>query len=128
MVYKKFVVCVDGLHLKNGKMLMLKRAKDPFKGFWSLVGGHVNGIEGLKEALRREFKEETNLDVQVGNLLGERVEETCDRTKRVLTFEVTSARGEIRLSQENEEYGWFDRAPENSVYDYAEYIKKESSF
>lgn len=127
MASKKLVVCVDGLYMNDGRMLMLKRAENPFRGFWSLVGGHVDGIEDLKEALRREFKEETNLDAEVGDLLGERIEETPDRMKRIFTFEVTSAKGEIRLSPENKDYGWFGRIPENSVCDYAEYMKKQAS-
>jgi 8-oxo-dGTP pyrophosphatase MutT (NUDIX family) len=55
--------------------------------------------------LRREFKEETNLDIDVGNIIDGRIEKTSDRTKIIITFEVTSAQGEIRLNSESEEYG-----------------------
>lgn len=125
MQNRTFFLCVDGAYVKDGKLLLLKRRTEPFEGCWGLVGGHVEENETLKEALRREFKEETNLDVTVGDLIDSRVEETFDRIKLIVTFEVTSAQGEIRLSSENEEYGWFDKIPSNSVYNYAKYLFKK---
>jgi ADP-ribose pyrophosphatase YjhB (NUDIX family) len=87
----------------------------------------VEENETLKEALRREFKEETNLDVEVGEIIDGRIEKTLDRTKIVIAFEVTFAKGEIRLNSESEEYEWFTQIPFNCVYDYAKYLKKKRS-
>ena len=58
--------------------------------------------ETLKDALRREFKEETGLDVQVGRMVGGRIEETFDRIKIIVSFEIASATGEIKLNQDKE--------------------------
>lgn len=66
MSEKEFVVWVDDVYVKDGKILPLKRNVEPFKGFWHVVGGHVEENENLKEELKREFKEETGLDVTVG--------------------------------------------------------------
>jgi 8-oxo-dGTP pyrophosphatase MutT (NUDIX family) len=77
--------------------------------------------------LKREFKEETNLDINVGALIDRRIEKTFDRIKIMLTFEVTSAHGEISLSPESEEYGWFDKIPRHSVYNYAKYLPKKDA-
>ena len=120
----KFFVCVDGVCVRDGKILLLKRNVEPFKGCWHVVEGHVDENETLKEALKRELKEETNLDVEVGKIIGGRIEETFDRTKIVVVFEVASARGEIKLNSENKEYGWFGQVPLNSVYDYSKYLRK----
>jgi 8-oxo-dGTP diphosphatase len=120
-------VCVDGVFLKDGKILLLKRSTEPFNGHWHLVGGHLEESETLKEALKREFKEETNLDITMGGLIGRRVEKTFDRIKIILTFEVTSARNEISLSPENEKHGWFAKIPRNSVYNYAKYLPNKSA-
>ncbi len=49
---------------------MIKRAKDPGAGLWSLPGGRVEHGEYLAGALRREVAEETGLDVQVRDLVG----------------------------------------------------------
>ena len=115
-------MCVDGVYIKDGKVLLLKRRTEPFKGCWGLVGGRVEEGESLREALRREFKEETSLDITVGGLIDGRIEKTSDRTKIILTFEVTSVRGEISLSSESEAYSWFAKIPRNSVYKYAKYL------
>jgi 8-oxo-dGTP pyrophosphatase MutT (NUDIX family) len=123
---RSLVVCVDGVYVKHGKMLLLKRATEPFKDYWGLVGGHADGEESLEEALKREFKEETNLEVEIGKRLGERLEKSFDRIKRIVTYEVTSAKGRICLSSEHTDYGWFEHVPHNSVYDYAKYLKKQS--
>lgn len=80
--------------------------------------------ETLKDALKREFKEETNLDVEAGKIVGGRFEETFDRTKLIVAFEVASAQGEIMLNSENTEYRWFGQVPLNSVYDYSKYLRK----
>jgi len=119
----KFVVCVDGIYVKDGKILLLKRNVEPFKGFWHVVGGHVEENESLKAAVKREFKEETGLDVTVGSIIDGRIEETFDRIKIIGAFEVASARGEISLNSENEAYDWFDEVPCNSVYNYAKYME-----
>jgi 8-oxo-dGTP diphosphatase len=126
MKHKKFVVCVDGVYVKDGKILLLKRSVEPFKGCWHVVGGHVEEDESLKEAVKREFKEETGLDVVVGGIVTGRIEETFDRIKIIVAFEVTSAEGEISLNSENEAYGWFDEVPRDSVYDYAKYLSARS--
>jgi len=127
MLKKEFVVCVDGVYVKDGKILLLKRGVEPFKGFLHVVGGYVEENESLKEAVKREFKEETGLDVTVGGVVAGRIKETFDRIKIIVAFEVTSAKGEIRLNSENEAHGWFDTFPCNSVYDYAKYLPNAPS-
>ena len=121
---KKYTVNVDGIYVKNRKILLLRRSVVPFKGYWHLVGGHVEENETLKEALKREFKEETNLNVEIGDIIDGRIEETFDRIKIIVAFKVLSAQGEITLNSENEEYGWFSQTPSNAVYDFTKYLQK----
>jgi 8-oxo-dGTP diphosphatase len=116
MVQKPFFLCVDGVIRRGNKMLLLKRQVEPFRGCWSFVGGHVDADENVRDALKREFKEETGLEVTIGKLAGCRVEETFDRIKIILTYEVSGEGGEIRLNEENQEYGWFIEAPADSVF------------
>ena len=127
MSFKKFFLCVDGFFIKDDKALLLKRGTEPFKGCWGLVGGHVDGGETVKEALKREFLEETGLKVDVGELIDGRFEETFDRIKIILTFEVLSATGDIKINQESEEYGWFSKIPTNSVYNYEKFFRKNNT-
>ena len=64
------VLAVGAVVVKDGKLLMIRRAKEPGKGLWSIPGGRVENGEYLSQALVREVKEETNLDVEVRELLG----------------------------------------------------------
>ena len=124
MKEKKYIVCVEGIYVQKGKILLFKRNVEPFKGFWHVIGGQVEENETLKEALEREFREETGLEVEVSNIVAGRIEETFDRIKIIVTFEITNVQGEIHLNSENEAYGLFDHIPSNSVYNYDKYLKK----
>jgi 8-oxo-dGTP diphosphatase len=57
---------VSGLIFRDGKVLLVRRGKEPFRGCWSLPGGHVEPGEAPADAVRREVFEETGLDVTVG--------------------------------------------------------------
>jgi ADP-ribose pyrophosphatase YjhB (NUDIX family) len=48
---------------KNGKVLLLRRDKEPMKGRWTGVGGKIKFHEEPLESCIREVKEETGLDV-----------------------------------------------------------------
>src|SRR2546421_17295 len=45
------------------QVLLIRRKHDPFAGMWALPGGFVEMDEPLEAAARREFKEETGVDV-----------------------------------------------------------------
>ena len=122
MSKKKFVVYVDGICIKDKKILLLKRTNYPFRGFWHVVGGQVEDDETLKEAIIREFKEETNLDVKVGEIIAGRLEESFDQIKIIVAFKITSAKGKIKLNFESEEFRWVKNFPLNSVYDYSQHL------
>jgi ADP-ribose pyrophosphatase YjhB (NUDIX family) len=125
MSEKKFVLCVDGILINDGKILLLKRNVEPFKGYWHVIGGHVEENETLKHALKREYKEETSLDIKVGGIIGFRIENTQDRTKIIVILEVLEAKGQIILNHENIELGWFDETPPKSVSNYNSFLKKK---
>ena len=48
---------------EDGNLLLVERAKEPLKGYWSLPGGIVEAGEKLEDAIRREVLEETGLEV-----------------------------------------------------------------
>jgi 8-oxo-dGTP diphosphatase len=55
---------VGALIFEDGKILLVERAKQPMRGYWSIPGGIVEAGEKLEDAIRREVLEETGLEVQ----------------------------------------------------------------
>lgn len=53
-----------------GRLLVVKRGRPPSMGLWSIPGGRVELGETPKDAVRREVREETGLDVDVGLATG----------------------------------------------------------
>ncbi len=53
----------------EGRVLLVRRANEPSRGLWSIPGGRVEPGESARECARREVREETGLDVEVGELL-----------------------------------------------------------
>lgn len=49
---------------------MVRRARDPYAGLWSVPGGTLEPGELLTDAVRREVLEETAVAIEVGDLLG----------------------------------------------------------
>jgi 8-oxo-dGTP diphosphatase len=54
----------------RGNVVLIKRRYPPFQGFYALPGGFINEGEKEKEALIREVKEETNLQVKILRKIG----------------------------------------------------------
>lgn len=97
----------------SGERVLLTRRTD--NGRWCLPGGGVDAGESVAESIEREVWEETGLRVRVTRLLG--VYSTPDmlvayadgnRFQLVaLNFAVEQVGGELRLSDETTEYGFF---------------------
>jgi 8-oxo-dGTP diphosphatase len=70
MTYKNPKLTVDGVIIKDNKILLIKRNRDPFKNKWSLPGGYVEYSEKVEDAVIRELSEETGLNVKINKLFG----------------------------------------------------------
>jgi 8-oxo-dGTP diphosphatase len=54
---------------QHQQVLLIKRNQPPAQGLWSIPGGKLESGESLVEACRREFYEETNLDIEVRHIV-----------------------------------------------------------
>lgn len=55
---------VGAVIFDGGRVLLIERGQEPLKGWWTVPGGLVETGERLDEALRREVREETGLEVE----------------------------------------------------------------
>jgi 8-oxo-dGTP diphosphatase len=58
------IVGVGAILIEDNRVLLIRRGQEPLKGEWSLPGGVVELGESLEEAIRREVREETCLEVK----------------------------------------------------------------
>lgn len=94
------------------KILLTQRADN---GHWCLPGGHMESGESASETCEREVFEETGLTVRATRLLGvysnpDQLVIYKDGNKAffvVLNFEVQVLEGEVGLSDETTDVGWF---------------------
>ena len=59
---------VGALIIEGDRIVLVERAKDPLKGWWSIPGGLIELGERVADAVRREVREETGLEVEPGDL------------------------------------------------------------
>ncbi len=106
---KGYGLTVRGI-IKNdsGEILIVKRhpksKTDP--EMWELPGGKVERGEFFADALVREIKEETNLDVEIGDFC-EAVQNDYSHKRTVqLMMYLVDVKGEVRISDEHTEFMW----------------------
>jgi 8-oxo-dGTP diphosphatase len=63
------IVSAHALVFRAGRVLLVKRAHPPSQGRWSVPGGVIELGETIRDAARREVREECGIEVEVGTLL-----------------------------------------------------------
>ena len=105
-------LAVSAAIIRDGKVLIVRRARPPAYGVFTLPGGGVEAGETLREAVIREVKEETSLDVEPVGLAGFREVIGRDRDGNVerhfviLPFAARWVAGEVALNDELAEARW----------------------
>ncbi|MCH5324898.1 MAG: NUDIX hydrolase [Eubacterium sp.] len=91
-----FNVRVTGVLIENNKILIVKQKLSESRE-WSLPGGRLERGETLEQGLKREFKEETGLDVQIERLLYLCDVNASGNTVLHITFLITRTGGKLTL-------------------------------
>lgn len=115
-MHLKTKIAEYGIILKNKKFLMLKLSKENSPSEkWIFPGGRLEDEDKPKQALKREVKEETNLDI---NILS-----PCDVAmwgkegghRYAVFFICKFISGEIKLSKEHQDFKWFSFNEINNI-------------
>jgi 8-oxo-dGTP diphosphatase len=102
-------LAVSAAIFRNDTILLVRRARSPAKGFYSLPGGRVEFGETLHAALNREVDEETALKIEIVGLAGWR--EVVPGTSGgghylIMSFAARWVSGEVVLNDELDDFKW----------------------
>ncbi len=108
------IVAVSAAIIHDGRVLIVRRARSPATGIYTLPGGGVEVGETLHDAVVREVREETALTVEPVALAGYReaiirdADGLVERHFVILPFAARWLAGEPVLSEELSEAKWLD--------------------
>jgi ADP-ribose pyrophosphatase YjhB (NUDIX family) len=109
-------LAVSAAIIRDGKVLVVRRARNPALHLYTLPGGAVEAGETLMQAVTREVREETSLDVEPVALAGNReviMRDAQGRVERhfvILCFAARWRSGETILNEELDDARWIDPA------------------
>jgi 8-oxo-dGTP diphosphatase len=93
----KTLIVVAGLMIEEGCVLVSQRKEDsPHGGLWEFPGGKVMEGEEPREALRRELKEELDVEVEVGRIFDAVFEPHPEGPLLLLAFRCGKVRGHLK--------------------------------
>jgi 8-oxo-dGTP diphosphatase len=98
-------LAVSAAIFRDDRILLVRRARSPARGFYSLPGGRVEFGETLHEALHREVDEETALKIEIIGLAGWRGTSGGGHYL-IMSFAARWLAGEPVLNDELDDFKW----------------------
>jgi 8-oxo-dGTP diphosphatase len=116
---------VDAVAVRDDRVLLVRRGKEPFEGKWALPGGFVDRGERLERAVLRELEEETGATGEILGIVG--AYSRPDRDPRGHTVSVVYAisvdEGRVAGGDDAAEAAWHDlRSPPPLAFDHDEIL------
>ncbi len=102
-------LAADSILIEDGKILLIERKFDPFKGSWAIPGGFLEENESLQECAIREMHEETGLSTVPYCLVGIYSDPKRDpRGVVAAAYLVRKVGGTLKASSDAKSTKWFD--------------------
>ncbi len=117
-------LAVKSFIIDNNKLLVIKRRLNDVQkpGIWEIPGGRLDIGEDPFSGLKRETKEETNLDIEIIKPLNVRHFTRDDKqTITLMIFLCKPLHNNIKLSEEHTDFDWI-KVDDNKLDDF---YKKE---
>jgi len=110
--YANSAPCVSGLvEDAEGRLLLARRAVEPYLGLWDPPGGFLEEGEHPVEGLRRELLEETGLEAEIGSFVGAWMDVYGEADEAAATLNLywsaTVADGDPQAADDVAELRWF---------------------
>ena len=107
--YNNPVPAAIAIIVRRGRILLARRARPPFRGWWDLPGGFMEAREVPERTLTREVREELAIGVRRARFVGFATDRYGPRGFPVLTtvYEVTPASWRLRAADDVAEARWF---------------------
>ncbi len=106
--YQQWKVSAGVRVVKDGKLLLVQRAIDPWRGKWHMPAGYVEVDEEPRQAAEREAREETGLNVRAENLVDCYLDTEDPRGNVIiLLYDATIIDGNLTLSKETQSVNFF---------------------
>ena len=106
--------CADLVIFDGKSVLLTKRTRNPYKGYWHLPGSIIHKNEKIIDTIKRSAKEELNLDITAMKFLG--FYESLDRYRHDISHGfVVSAAGKMKTDYQSSDLRFFERLPRRLV-------------
>ena len=103
-------VAAGVLVIADGRVLLVRRVNEPYRGLWTLPAGFVNGGEDPAEAAARECLEETGLSVRVMRMFDIVAGREHPRgADFVIVYQAEVIGGEMQADDDADAVEWFDK-------------------
>ena len=101
---------VGAVIIEEGQLLLVRRGRGAYQGYWAVPGGRQRRGETMREAVVREVREETGLTIEVGSVVwaGDILDEEQPPTYHyvVVDFAATRTGGHLEAGDDAAEVRW----------------------